>query len=97
MTTPGPWEARDGRVYAGPLCVATMIERHDANARLIAAAPDLLAICRDAASWCREYATHNELDTGAAMLADDLKKAISAASGPTFVTSYGNETEGHAE
>ena len=48
--SPGPWELRDGKVYGGGVLVATldpaMIEEEvamkEADARLIAAAPDLL-------------------------------------------------------
>ena len=53
--TPGPWRI-DGRTISGPLHVvcdiwaepSIGIERIDANVRLIAAAPDMLAALRDA-------------------------------------------------
>ena len=47
--TPGPWEAHGANVFAGKNCIAICDtdndtqERMEANARLIAAAPELLA------------------------------------------------------
>ena len=61
--TPGPWlnggSAKDGEftnwfVSAPPNCIAVCPERDgssEANARLIAAAPELLAACREVAEW----------------------------------------------
>jgi hypothetical protein len=65
MHTKGPWEARngevttqqiDGRSYRRIAAVqdyglGSLPEVDEANARLIAAAPDLLAALRDAMGW----------------------------------------------
>ena len=56
--TPGPWEISDGHVYAkgglSPICcdyevdgTVCLVVRNEANARLIAAAPTLLAALQD--------------------------------------------------
>ncbi len=71
--TPGPWKAErhdaagsiiiDG---AGPhnvgIATVNRYERHDveANARLIAAAPDLLAACEYALAWMEARECHSE-------------------------------------
>ena len=50
--TPGPWKADEGMIVVAGHCVATYHSRDacgeetEANARLIAAAPDLLAVVR---------------------------------------------------
>ena len=56
--TPGPWEiAKSGRVYSlkhGP--IADVLEQNSyVNARLIAAAPDLLAACEVVAGDIEGY------------------------------------------
>ena len=60
--TPGPWRAEGCTVYAGESRVAqTWSDTHDglptptmeADARLIAAAPDLLAALKSALEWLR--------------------------------------------
>lgn len=62
--TPGPWEVRDkfyvgrpGRMSLATLCAgdveAADVETHEANGRLIAAAPDLLAACKTALAYVR--------------------------------------------
>lgn len=58
--TPGPWTCHSGMVWQGDMPIARMdrepgngttpIER-DANAHLIAAAPDLLAACEALDKW----------------------------------------------
>ena len=51
--TPGPWRASNGgAVYADDwqVAVASRPENYAADARLIAAAPELLAACRQAAT-----------------------------------------------
>ena len=50
--SPGPWEHQDGKVYGGGVLVATLdpavmqeeVAMKEADARLIAAAPDLLLV-----------------------------------------------------
>jgi len=54
--THGPWHASRKFVYVSDInnrCIAEVFDRHEANARLIAAAPDLLdAILKsDDAHW----------------------------------------------
>lgn len=67
--TPGPWVVRDGQpfVIVGPIGYALAICYNQegmngepvydraANARLIAAAPDLLAACEAARDWLRAW------------------------------------------
>ena len=75
--TKGPWtiEKEDGEfwaIYSGSELVADVLHKYasftmaegEANARLIAAAPDLLAMCRLAAKYV------------AKMVADDVKTAL---------------------
>ncbi len=67
--TPGPWKVigtttvvRDeGPVIGATICEVEDVnafvqneERNAANARLIAAAPEMLAMLREAASWCAD-------------------------------------------
>lgn len=54
-----------------------------ANARLIAAAPDLLNMLRDAENWFREYDVQNSPDSGAQLLLTDIRAAIAKATGET--------------
>jgi hypothetical protein len=85
--TPGPWRIGDaGHTVFGPpngspspRTVATVVPHNDRrdNARLIAAAPDLLAVCRSAANWFGELGN----DDGAQGLLDDLLAAIAKAEG----------------
>ena len=58
--TPGPWEIKGSYIMAGKVCTASphgpvgtyddVNEEHQANARLIAAAPDLLATLKHESS-----------------------------------------------
>lgn len=89
--TPGPWEARTVptrvAVFAESGRVATMavtrtaephkLARAEANARLIAAAPDLLAFADMVA---RHYSDHSPLSEEG-MMARDARAAISKATG----------------
>ena len=90
--TPGPWQARgstvlaesrigtnctdaDVAVYGAPLVCESI--RSDANARLIAAAPDLLSVCKElseAAAYWSEY----DVPIG---IVDRLNAAIGKAEG----------------
>jgi hypothetical protein len=87
MHTPGPWEVRDkfyiGR--AGRMSLAEVksgdvpaedVEQHMANARLIAAAPDLLAACKAAAMKL----AHSPLDR-ISVAFEMLEAAIAKATG----------------
>lgn len=65
--TPGPWEI-PGRTRAGPFvaearkngrCIADVTSGNDADARLIAAAPELLAFAEAVAEY-DEYRTDDE-------------------------------------
>ena len=96
--TPGPWEIidsnRHGDLYVGAkdamnaLAIANLIrpfiedDNVVANARLIAAAPDLLAACKTAMEACREnmraYQYKNEIVLHEAFLA--CEQAIQKAS-----------------
>lgn len=47
--TPGPWDLISATGYAGNYEITAAVDReHEANGRLIAAAPDLLAALREA-------------------------------------------------
>ena len=86
--TPGPWKS-DGMLIlarfdssSGPFPVAQTagfrgVEVDCANARLIAAAPELLAACWEALKWCGDNHPAVELPIEAA-----LKAAIEKAEGP---------------
>lgn len=61
--TPGPWEIRCEKVFKGPRAIASISNWNDAvngetfatsgaNARLIAAAPDMLELLRRAKDRC---------------------------------------------
>lgn len=59
--TPGPWRYHDGRIIAGyrpdqhEIVFAMSSENEIADARLIAAAPDLLEALKDFVRWEQEY------------------------------------------
>ena len=92
--TPGPWQVVDGhypgfREIIGPsftisiVMLATDLTIHDrwnreADAQLIAAAPDLLAACEDALATCWNEMQYI-LDNG--RLRDVLRAAIDKAKG----------------
>lgn len=75
--TPGPWSAKDWRVCAGVygppnrfkfICdtatnAKSRNEENAANARLIAAAPDLYAACEWALAHCNDEDVANQLRT----------------------------------
>lgn len=67
--TPGPWEAHNGEVTTRQengrsyrriaavqdYGIGSLVEVDEANARLIAAAPDLLEALKDLSDWGRTY------------------------------------------
>jgi hypothetical protein len=56
--TPGPWSKSErGYIFAGDSCIASTsdLDENEANARLIAAAPDLLAALEQSLSWLSSY------------------------------------------
>ena len=91
--TKGPWSARQGFVTAGHKVICKM--SHDsainyaaspgsvedaANARLIAAAPDLLNAVRDAADYFHDFIESDQQETElAAALRAVIKKAVGGA------------------
>ena len=89
--TPGPWQtARSGygerlwTVYAdmGSDIVTVALEASEANAHLVAAAPDLLFACQDALSFVRyALATGTDTPDGARRLEDLLRAAVARATG----------------
>ena len=99
--TPGPWKLRrgsDGAEYGsivgsdGNLVATTGYrcavgsDEDDANARLIAAAPDLLASCREAMKWPEEDEFGNAIDEayatpGYRAFRRRLREAVAKASG----------------
>ena len=75
VPTPGPWRANGQTVFDCDgeeicTCGEGMADRHNADARLIAAAPDLLAACE--AALLREDVADGELG-------DQLRKAVECA------------------
>lgn len=61
--TPGPWTAHEGMIWprmfingadGSAVAVTSFEQNSEANARLIAAAPDLLALAKQYASECAE-------------------------------------------
>lgn len=63
--TPGPWMVEDGEIVQcdpGDQAIASVLysteddPEADANALLLAAAPDLLAACRTLADWMESHA-----------------------------------------
>ena len=91
--TPGPWHTRGAGterawVYAGNVAIASArhASGHDceANARLIAAAPDLLEACIEALPYLETTAAElaeNYDSDDSAPLADRLRAAIAQAKG----------------
>ena len=63
--TPGPWKAKHNDIMAGDICVAlvnslvgpvvNVKSKHEANARLIAAAPELLEALERSLNWLSSY------------------------------------------
>lgn len=88
--TPGPWRAEGCTVYAGENRVAqTWSETHDglptptmeADARLIAAAPEVLKALRDILQWWTEM--DGEFDDMPVELWDQAQDAMAKAKGGT--------------
>jgi len=86
--TPGPWRAEGCTIYGSETCVAqTWSETHDglptppmvADARLIAAAPELLKSLRDILEWWTEM--DGEFDDMPIELWDQAQDAIAKAKG----------------
>lgn len=98
--TPGPWrvDLESGEIEAGATVIGTIYGTHDypccdediteecaANARLIAAAPDLLAACKNFASLAanleRGSLSASDLKRGVMALGNQARAAIQAAAG----------------
>ena len=88
--TPGPWLAQFCDVYEvkGMTRIADVLPRNKsdwiaedhANARLIAAAPDLLAVCEQAVQFVAKYTADHESVIGQRML-NKMLAAIKQAKG----------------
>ncbi len=86
--TPGPWSLSGANTVHGPDCIVAFVgtadeevrrfsgERQSADARLIAAAPDLLAACEavSATTWSKNTAT---------IIGEQVRAAIAKAKGET--------------
>lgn len=78
--TPGPWEVAGTEIWAGSKRITMGRGAHDekeaavrnANARLIAAAPELLQACQRALHWIRPLADPD---------AEFIREAIAKATG----------------
>jgi len=68
--TPGPWTAKGQYVFAGPDCIGicdtdnASVERCEANARLMAAAPDLLEALRTCIAMIDASMEHQPFEEG---------------------------------
>ena len=89
LNTPAPWKVTDGgwdqkkiRGYGGGV-IATVSAYHpdrlEADARLIAEAPALLAACEEVLSYLRIHEQHQYEDGQALM--EDLERVIAQAGG----------------
>jgi hypothetical protein len=77
--TPGPWEWANGEVFAEPsndsICVVLQKAPHaDANACLIAAAPEMLAVLRRTEDWLSRGASGPLLEGIRAVIARAERK-----------------------
>lgn len=91
MHTPGPWTAHEETKYrraevthnerGDPIAevFGPSADQRQANARLIAAAPEMLTALRDAENWLGELDAGP--DTGAQALIAELRAAIAKAEG----------------
>ena len=84
--TPGPWViGDDGNVYGGrdeQASVFPIAQRMSgANARLIAAAPDLLATLRKARAWVAQYSEIKGHEAASAAMLGVIDTAIAKAEG----------------
>lgn len=87
--TPGPWHANANCIEAagpeGPrdvtVAVVTGYPKGDSNARLIAAAPGLLAACREAVSAITYLLSNDDDDPNYADTLSKLAAAIDQAEG----------------
>ncbi|MFO0447419.1 MAG: hypothetical protein ACK52I_01800 [Pseudomonadota bacterium] len=83
--TPGPWKRSYRNITANGVIVARVLpaeggpEQEAANARLIAAAPDLLAACEAVERWWNEHAIEGTPETDA--FCTLARAAIAAAKG----------------
>ncbi len=92
--TPGPWTVDGDDIYASGLIVAQAsfrLEQCAANARLIAAAPDLLAALEglealeNTIGSCKECYTCTGHETPAGDASEQARAAIAAAKGEANV------------
>lgn len=91
--TPGPWDVQDPLgggpnewIFADGLYIAEVDgerEEADANARLIAAAPDLLAALKDAVEYLELQLECSGEDTGETAMIRLFQKTIAEAEGQT--------------
>lgn len=61
--------------------IAKINGHNPANARLIAAAPEMLNMLLSAENWFREYDVQNGPDSGAQLLLENIRAAIAKATG----------------
>jgi hypothetical protein len=84
--TPGPWKA-DGCDVTGPATtIAIALNKYDvgrANARLIAAAPDMLEALRPFAEWARQYELSTAGDIRDEVMLQSLRRARDAVAKAT--------------
>ena len=88
--TPGPWRVGSPGMGAGKVCTVEgrrivgeaswYCEQAEANARLMAAAPDLLAACKDTLDYW-ETTGFADCDEGCDCIVDQMRAAIAKAEG----------------
>lgn len=94
--TPGPWRPSNDarRVYSGHAfhIADTFGPDQTANARLIAAAPDMLAACKDMLTYIEDYAQSAESDDPVHELLPRYRAAIAKAEGCCAYHRSGGDT-----
>ena len=92
LPTPGPWRIGEKGIIGNPSIIAdtpgirniaiiAICPEQDANARLVAAAPDLLEACKTVLPEIELDARHSFEEQALLEIADQLRRAISKAEG----------------
>ena len=87
--TPGPWDVRAGRSCLHVVSEDNMMQtgcisfrgNGEANARLIAAAPELYAACKELAALVADEARHSDISTDQQCALELATRALAKADG----------------